>query len=278
MTALCLLARRARGGARSGSRLGCVGQERQPAGRADRHDRGAQADGAHAHDRGQRFDLSLAGSHHRAGGRRLSRRRGLRRRGRSRREGPGARRLVRRAAGGRGRIESKPCSSSARRSSQRAGVTEARPLAGRHGSAVSPSDLDQLRSEAKAAEAQLESAKADLETAKLRLKFTHVTAPDDGMITSRGVTVGQVAQAGGEMLRLLRQGRVEWRGEIPEARLEELEPGQPSPSRRPTARSTSGTIRVVAPTVTDRAARASSTSICRPIRGCDPACSRAATS
>lgn len=117
--------------------------------------------------------------------------------------------------------------------------------------ALSASDLDQLESSAKAAEAQLESAKADLETSRLRLKFTRVTAPDDGIITARSVTVGQVAQAGGEMLRLLRQGRVEWRGQVPEARLAELAAGQRVTVTTTDGTDYEGTIRVVGPTVTD---------------------------
>jgi RND family efflux transporter MFP subunit len=117
--------------------------------------------------------------------------------------------------------------------------------------AVSAADLDQLESTAKAAEAQLDSAKADLSTSRLRLKFTHVTAPDDGVITARSVTVGQVAQAGTEMLRLLRQNRVEWRGQIPEALLTELEPGQGVTVTVADGAEYEGKIRVVAPTVTD---------------------------
>ena len=85
----------------------------------------------------------------------------------------------------------------------------------------------------------------------MRLKFTHVTAPDDGIITSRSVTVGQIAQAGSEMLRLLRQSRVEWRGEVPEARSPSLESGQRVTVTTSTAREYVGTIRIVAPTVTD---------------------------
>ena len=76
-----------------------------------------------------------------------------------------------------------------------------------------------LKSEALAKRAGVESARADLEASSLRLKFTNVTAPDDGVITSRTVTVGQIAQAGGEMLRLLRNNRIEWRGEVPESRI-----------------------------------------------------------
>lgn len=117
--------------------------------------------------------------------------------------------------------------------------------------ALSPADLDQLQSNALAAEARLDSAQADLDTSKLRLKFTRVTAPDDGIITSRTVTVGQVAQAGAEMLRLLRQGRVEWRGRVPEARLMELEPGQPVTVTTADGADYDGKIRIVAPTVAD---------------------------
>jgi RND family efflux transporter MFP subunit len=118
--------------------------------------------------------------------------------------------------------------------------------------ALSAADLDLLESQAKAAEGALESAKADLQTARLRLKFTHITAPDSGIITSRTVTIGQVAQAGTEMLRLLRQGRVEWRGEVPEARLAELMAGQRVTVTTADRTQFDGRIRVVAPTVTDQ--------------------------
>ena len=58
------------------------------------------------------------------------------------------------------------------------------------------------------------------------MQFATVKAPDDGIITTRTVTVGQLAQVGGEMLRLLRQSRVEWRGEVPETSLPSLQVGQ----------------------------------------------------
>jgi RND family efflux transporter MFP subunit len=116
---------------------------------------------------------------------------------------------------------------------------------------LSAADLDRLSSASLAAQARLESARADLETSRLRLQFTHVTAPDDGVITSRTVTVGQIAQAGTEMLRLLRQGRIEWRGEVPEVRLAELRAGQPVTVMTPDGIELAGTIRTVAPTITD---------------------------
>jgi RND family efflux transporter MFP subunit len=114
---------------------------------------------------------------------------------------------------------------------------------------LSQADLDRLTSEELASRARLESARADLETSQLRLKFTDVTAPDDGVITSRTVTVGQIAQAGAEMLRLLRNGRIEWRGEAPETRLADLAPGQAVSIVTADGTKYSGTIRVVSPTI-----------------------------
>jgi HlyD family secretion protein len=114
---------------------------------------------------------------------------------------------------------------------------------------LSKADLDRLLSEELASRARLESARADLETSELRLKFTSVTASDDGIITSRTVTVGQVAQAGNEMLRLLRDGRIEWRGEAPETRLADLAPGQPVKIITADGKPFSGVVRVVSPTI-----------------------------
>lgn len=114
---------------------------------------------------------------------------------------------------------------------------------------LSEADLDRLTSEELASRARLDSARADLETSQLRLKFTDVTAPDDGVITSRTVTVGQIAQAGNEMLRLLRNGRIEWRGEAPETRLADLAPGQVVSIFAADGTMNAGTIRVVSPTI-----------------------------
>jgi RND family efflux transporter MFP subunit len=114
---------------------------------------------------------------------------------------------------------------------------------------ISQADFDKLKSAALASRAGTESARADLETSTLRLKFTNVTAPDDGVVTSRTVTVGQIAQAGSEMLRILRNGRIEWRGEVPESRLGEIKPGQPVAVTTADGRVVNGTIRVVAPTI-----------------------------
>jgi RND family efflux transporter MFP subunit len=114
---------------------------------------------------------------------------------------------------------------------------------------LSKADLDRLLSEQLASRSRLESAQADLDTSQLRLKFTDVVSPDDGIITSRTVTVGQIAQAGNEMLRLLRNGRIEWRGEAPETRLKDLVAGQGVSVTTADGTPFHGKIRAVAPTI-----------------------------
>jgi HlyD family secretion protein len=114
---------------------------------------------------------------------------------------------------------------------------------------ISASEQERLKSEQLAAQARVDSAVADVTAAELKLRYTRVLAPDDGVITSRMVVVGQIAQSGGEMLRLLRQGRVEWRAEVPEARLREIKAGQSVHIVTADGTELSGNVRSVAPTV-----------------------------
>jgi RND family efflux transporter MFP subunit len=57
-------------------------------------------------------------------------------------------------------------------------------------------------------------AVAKLSMEKLHKKQSRVLAPDDGVISARSANVGAVAQAGQELFRLVRQGRLEWRAEV----------------------------------------------------------------
>lgn len=114
---------------------------------------------------------------------------------------------------------------------------------------LAASDLDRLESEAIGAIGRVEAARADLEAAQVRLRFARVTAPDEGVISARNVNVGQIAQAGTELLRLLRQNRIEWRGEVPESDLPSLRVGQSVNITSVDGREHIGTIRIVSPTV-----------------------------
>ena len=159
----------------------------------------------------------VAGSDHRPRSRRLSRSRRERRCGRQGAQGPGARAARGRDADGGSRIEegregAGRCAAHHRRiESAPRGIHPRRPAPYRIRS-TSACGAKQL-----AAQARVEAAASDLESSELKLRYTRVVAPDDGVVTARTVVVGQIAQAGGEMLRVLRQSRVEWRAEVPEA-------------------------------------------------------------
>ena len=114
---------------------------------------------------------------------------------------------------------------------------------------LSQADLDQLESEELSARARVEVAKADLDSAELRLKYTRVTAPDDGIISARNVAVGQIASTGTELLRMVRQGRVEWRAEIPESRLRDIQIGQTVRLTTADGNQLEGKVRAISPTV-----------------------------
>jgi len=84
---------------------------------------------------------------------------------------------------------------------------------------ISESSLDELRASRINAEAQTATARAARDAAKLRRDFADLRAPADGPISKRLVQPGQVVSAGTELLRLIRDGRLEWRAELPEDQL-----------------------------------------------------------
>ena len=88
-----------------------------------------------------------------------------------------------------------------------------------NGGALSAQDLLQARTLAKTAAAQLASK-------QLQLRYTEVLAADDGTISSRTATLGAVASVGQELFRLIRQNRLEWRGELTAQQLAQIQPGQ----------------------------------------------------
>lgn len=90
---------------------------------------------------------------------------------------------------------------------------------------ISAADLDQLRATATQAQAQLSTARASRDAARLQRDFAQLRAPADGVISKRLVQPGQVVSAGSELLRLIRDGRLEWRAELPENQLAQVSVG-----------------------------------------------------
>lgn len=82
------------------------------------------------------------------------------------------------------------------------------------GQYISASQLDELRAVRTQAEARRNTARASRDAVALRRSFADLRAPDDGIISKRLVQPGQVVAAGTELLRLIRDGRLEWRAEL----------------------------------------------------------------
>ncbi len=113
---------------------------------------------------------------------------------------------------------------------------------------ISASQLDELRAARTQAEARRNTARAARDAAQLRRDFAELRAPADGVISKRLVQPGQVVAAGTELLRLIRDGRLEWRAELAEEDLARVEPG--ATVQLPSSAGTvSGRIRAVSPGV-----------------------------
>jgi RND family efflux transporter MFP subunit len=115
--------------------------------------------------------------------------------------------------------------------------------------AMSEQQIAQYTTAAVTAAARVASAQALLAVQELRLKHTQVLAPDSGTVSARSATVGAVVPAGTELFRLVRQGRLEWRGEVTAADLSRVKPGQVVSLKAVSGGETKGRVRTVGPTV-----------------------------
>ncbi len=120
--------------------------------------------------------------------------------------------------------------------------------------ALSAQAVDQALAQDAAAQARAASAKARVQADELRLSYTRIQAPDDGVISSRSAVEGALVQPGAELFRLQRQGRLEWRAEVPGAELARLRVGQKVRVQPSGAAAVEGSIRRIAPQV-DAASR-----------------------
>jgi RND family efflux transporter MFP subunit len=116
--------------------------------------------------------------------------------------------------------------------------------------ALSAQQVAQLLTAERTAQARLEAVKAAQQVQQLRLEQAQVLAPDSGVISARSATVGAVVPAGSELFRLIRQGRLEWRGEVAATELAQIRRGQTvSLGASGAGVPVTGTVRQVAPTV-----------------------------
>ena len=114
---------------------------------------------------------------------------------------------------------------------------------------VSQQELMLYETQKHTAEARLNAARAQVKTQQLRLDSATVVAPDDGIISSRSVSEGAIVQAGSELFRLIRQGRLEWRAEVSGEMLIKLAIGQEVTINSPLGAEVKGRVRQIAPTI-----------------------------
>ncbi|AOW13567.1 efflux transporter periplasmic adaptor subunit [Hydrogenophaga crassostreae] len=114
--------------------------------------------------------------------------------------------------------------------------------------ALSKSQIAQYLTAEKVGKAQWEAAKAGYSASQVRLGNTSVKAPDDGVISARSATVGGVVGAGQELFRMVRQGRMEWRGEVTPSEVGRVKVGQSVNVTLATGTELIGQVRAISPT------------------------------
>lgn len=90
-------------------------------------------------------------------------------------------------------------------------------------------------------------AQARFDALELQIRQATVTAPDEGVISSRTATLGAVGTNGQELFRLIRQMRLEWRGQATAQQIARLKTGQRISLALPDGTTANATLRQVAP-------------------------------
>lgn len=115
--------------------------------------------------------------------------------------------------------------------------------------ALSAQQVNQYITQEATAKARVASAQAQLDSQLLRLNNTRLLAPDSGIISSRQASVGSVVGAGTEMFKLIRRGRLEWRGEVTSSEVARIAVGTSVVVTAPGGEQMKGRVRTLAPTV-----------------------------
>jgi membrane fusion protein (multidrug efflux system) len=89
-----------------------------------------------------------------------------------------------------------------------------------------PSQVMATKARASAAEAHVQQARATLAQAELNLQYTTVKAPVRGIVSKKGINVGQVVQAGQPLLALVQIDDVWVTANFKETQLKDMRPGQ----------------------------------------------------
>jgi len=91
---------------------------------------------------------------------------------------------------------------------------------------TAPSQIAVTRARATAAEAHAQQARANVAQAELNLQYTTVKAPVRGVVSKKGINIGQVVQAGQPLLAIVQLDNVWVTANYKETQLKNMRPGQ----------------------------------------------------
>jgi RND family efflux transporter MFP subunit len=114
---------------------------------------------------------------------------------------------------------------------------------------LSAQAIDQALANGDAARARMVAVRARVQADTLRLGYTEIRAPDDGVVSARSAAEGALIQVGTEIMRLQRQGRLEWRAELPGTELARVAPDQTVHLALDSTQFITGRVRRIAPQV-----------------------------
>ncbi len=117
----------------------------------------------------------------------------------------------------------------------------------RSAASLSQQELLRYETDAETSRTQVDAIKAQLLAKQLQLGYAEVRAPDNGVISARQATLGAVVGSGQELFRLIRQNRLEWRGELTAAQIAQSQIGQAIQLSLPDGSSAEATLRQLAP-------------------------------
>ncbi|WAT15274.1 efflux RND transporter periplasmic adaptor subunit [Xanthomonas fragariae] len=145
------------------------------------------------------------------------------------------------------RVELRAGLAKAQAAASQADTNRMRALRVQAAGAMSDQEVQRYVTEAVTANTQIAVARAQLDANGLQLQQADITAPDDGLISAQSATLGAVANSGQELFRLVRQGRLEWRGEFTPEQIARIAVGQQVSLRLPDGSAAVARVRQIAP-------------------------------
>ncbi|WP_167514790.1 efflux RND transporter periplasmic adaptor subunit [Mesorhizobium intechi] len=115
--------------------------------------------------------------------------------------------------------------------------------------AVSAETAEEKATAVKTGQAQVEQAKAAADRLQAELDRTAIRAPFDGTVSSKPAVAGSIVQAGTELMKIIRDGRLEVGVLVPEKDLASISIGQTASVVDASGRSFAGSVSSIAETV-----------------------------